>query len=59
MFGLYGSPYRAEAIAAMQREIKDPDHSITQDFLQTLAKLQIEADPAWDPPEYDPVHPNG
>src|SRR4029077_12280645 len=41
MFGLFGSPYRAEAIAAMQREISSPDHPITQDFLQTFTKLQL------------------
>jgi hypothetical protein len=58
MFGLFGSPYRAKAIAEMQREINDPSHAITQDFLRTLAKLQINADSAWDPPTYDPAHPN-
>jgi hypothetical protein len=47
MFGLFGSPYRAEAIAAMQREINNPDHAITQDFLHTLTKLQINADTSW------------
>jgi len=57
MFGLSGSPYRAEAIAAMQREIHNPDHPITQDFLYALTKLQINADTSWDPPEYDPAHP--
>jgi hypothetical protein len=55
MFGLIGSPYRAEAIAAMQREISDPDHPIAQDFLYALTKLQVEADPAWAPPTYDPA----
>ena len=58
MFGLFGSPYRAEAIAEMQREINDPSHAITQDFLRTLTKMQINADSAWDPPTYDPEHPN-
>lgn len=58
MFGLFGSPYRAEAIEAMQREINDPDHTITQDFLHTLARLQINADPAWEPSTYDPAHPD-
>jgi hypothetical protein len=42
----------------MQREINEPDHAITQDFLRTLTKLQINADSAWDPPTYDPTHPN-
>lgn len=54
MFGLFGSPYRAEAIAAMRREINDPGHPITLDFLYTLTKLQVIADPVWDPPAYDP-----
>jgi hypothetical protein len=55
MFGLIGSPFRSEAIAAMQREIENPDHPITEDFLRTLVKLQIGADPQWQPPEYDPA----
>lgn len=57
MFGLLGSPYRAEAIAGMQHEINNPDHPITQDFLRALTKLQISADTSWDPPAYDPAHP--
>jgi hypothetical protein len=56
MFGIVGSPYRSEAIGSMQREISNPAHPITQEFLQTLTKLQINADPAWDPPTYDPAH---
>jgi len=57
MFGLFGSPYRAEAIAAMQTETRSPDHPITLDFLHTLTKLQINADSSWDPPPYDSAHP--
>ena len=57
MFGLFGSPYRGEAIAAMQHEINNPDHPITQDFLHTLTKLQINTDTSWDPPAYDSAHP--
>ncbi|HEX4267352.1 MAG TPA: hypothetical protein VHY36_05660 [Steroidobacteraceae bacterium] len=41
MFGLFGSSYRAEAIAAMRHEINSPDHPITQDFLMVLTKLQL------------------
>lgn len=41
MFGLFGSSYQAEAIAAMQREINSPDHPITQDFLVVFTKLQL------------------
>src|SRR5271156_4953334 len=33
MFGVFGSPYRSEAIAALQREIGRPDHPITLDYL--------------------------
>ena len=58
MFGLFGSPYRAEAIAAMRRRINDADHPVTQDFLHTLAKLQIGSEMAWDPPAYDPARPS-
>jgi hypothetical protein len=46
-----------DAIAAMRREINNPDHPITQDFLHTLTKLQINADASWDPPAYDSAHP--
>jgi hypothetical protein len=56
MFGLVGSPHRAEVIGAMQREISNPTHPISQDFLYTLTKLQITSDPSWDPPPYDPAH---
>lgn len=55
MFGLFGSPYRAEAIAAMEREIQAPDHAITQDFLRALTQLQITAEPKWEPPKYEPT----
>jgi hypothetical protein len=41
MFGLFGSPYRTDVIAAMGREINSPDHPITEDFLQTFTKLQL------------------
>ncbi|HEY2822263.1 MAG TPA: hypothetical protein VGJ06_14565 [Candidatus Acidoferrum sp.] len=57
MFGIFGSPYRAESIAAMQREIRNPTHPITQDFLSSLTRLQINSDPAWNPPANDPAHP--
>jgi hypothetical protein len=57
MFGIFGSPYRAEAIAAMQREVNSPLHPVTQEFLHALTKLQINADASWDPPVYDPARP--
>jgi hypothetical protein len=52
MFGLFGSPYRAQAIAAMQREINSPDHPITQDFLLMFTKLQIAGEAPGDPATY-------
>jgi len=52
MFGLWGSPYRTETIAAMQREINRPDHPVTHDFLQTLTRLQIVSDNPGDPATY-------
>ena len=53
MFGLFGSPYRAEAVAAMQREINAPDHPITQDFLSMFMTLQIAGEtPPLDPAAY-------
>ena len=56
MMGLFGSPYQAVAIAAMQREVSNPDHVITSDYLHTLVRLQITADPKWTPPAHDPAH---
>lgn len=56
MFGIFGSPDRAEAMAAMQREIESPAHPITQDFLGALTRLQTD-DAAGKPPVYDPAHP--
>jgi hypothetical protein len=58
MFGLFGSPYRTDATAAMQREINNPDHPITQDFLHTLTKLQISSDTSWEPPASNTAHPD-
>jgi len=43
-FGLFGSPYRATAIEAMKAAFKDPQHPITQEFVQTLALLEIQSD---------------
>jgi hypothetical protein len=57
MFGLYGSPFRQAAIDAMRAAAAAPEHAVTSEFLRTLVGLQIQADPAWDPPKYDPAHP--
>ena len=48
--GLFGSPYPKLAIENLRQEISDPDHAITQDFLWTLVRLEINNDPAWKPP---------
>jgi hypothetical protein len=50
MFGLYGSAYRQLAIDSMRAELVAPDHAITDDYLNTLANLQITADHSWDLP---------
>jgi len=57
MFGLFASPYRTEVIAAMKRDLTDPAHPITQEFLHILTNLEIAADPAWNVPTYDPAQP--
>lgn len=44
MFGLFGSPFRALAIEAMQTEIKNPLHSITREFVDTLVFLEMQSD---------------
>jgi hypothetical protein len=49
MLGIFASPHRAEAIAAMQRAVGDPGHPITQDFLTVLANLQVAGEAPGDP----------
>lgn len=48
--GLFGSPYRSTVIEAMRKEFAAPNHPITAEFLQSLVRLEITADPAWDTP---------
>ena len=50
MFGLYGSPYRQTVIDAMRSELGAPGHAITSEFLDTLANLQVNAEPQWQNP---------
>jgi len=57
MFGLYGSPYRQLAIDSMRDEFAAPEHAITSDFLRTLVGLEVSDDHSWDPPSFDPAHP--
>ena len=52
-FGLFGSPYRAAAIAAMKAALTGPEHPITQEFVQTLATLEMQSDPKSRLPKYD------
>jgi hypothetical protein len=51
--GLYGSPYRATAIQAMKDAIKDPQHPVTRDFVDTLTRLELMADPKYRLPKFD------
>lgn len=53
MLGLFGSPYPTLAIDTLRHEISESDHAVTADFLWTLARLEINNDPAWKPPAMD------
>jgi hypothetical protein len=52
-FGLFGSPYRAAAIAVMNTALRDPQHPVTQEFVETLATLEMQSDPRYRLPKYD------
>jgi len=52
-FGLFGSPYHASAIEAMKAALKDPQHPVTQEFVQTLTTLEMQSDPKYRLPKYD------
>lgn len=52
-FGLFGTPYRAAAIEGMKTALKDPQHPVTQELVQTLALLEIQSDPQHQLPKYD------
>jgi len=43
MFGLAGSPFRKLAIDSMEAEITVPDHAITDDYLNTLVRLEVNS----------------
>ena len=53
--GLFGSPYPKLAIDTLRQGISEPDHAITDDYLWTLVRLEINNDPAWKPPPMDPT----
>lgn len=52
-FGLLGSPYRAAAIAGMKAALTGSQHPVTQEFVQTLATLEMQSDPKSRLPKYD------
>lgn len=52
-FGLVGSPYRKAVIEEMKAVLKDPQHPVTQEFVQTLALLEIQSDPKYKLTPYD------
>jgi hypothetical protein len=55
-FGLYGSPYRATAMQAMNAALMNPQHPVTQELVQTLATLEMQSDPDSRLPQYDEAH---
>jgi len=56
-FGLFGSPFRIQAIERMKAALHDNRHPVTQDFLQTLALLEVQSDPKHQLPVYDEKNP--
>lgn len=44
MFGLLSSPERSVAQSALEQELAEPDHPITQNFLYTLRALNSDSD---------------
>jgi hypothetical protein len=57
-FGLFGSPYTETAIQGMRAGLKDPQHPVTQEFVQTLALLELQSDPQYRLPPYDEKNPD-
>lgn len=55
-FGLFGSPYRTIAIEGMKNALRIPPHPVTEEFVQTLATLELESDPKSRLPQYDAHH---
>jgi hypothetical protein len=52
-FGLFGSLYRETAIEGMRSALLNPDHPVTQESVQVLATLEMQADPKLQLPKYD------
>jgi hypothetical protein len=55
MFGLFGSPFRQVAINAMKAAIADPTHPVSSDFIRMLARLEIQSNPDYALPPFDPA----
>jgi hypothetical protein len=55
--GLFGSPYRQLVLSEMHEQVTAPNRAVTEGFLDTLSRLQITADPTWNPPP-DSAAPN-
>jgi hypothetical protein len=55
-FGLFGSPHRALAIDAMRAELTDAQHPVTQEYVDTLVRLEMQSDEHYRMPRYDPSH---
>lgn len=55
-FGLFGSPYRETAIEGMRSALLNPDHPVTQESIQVLATLEMQADPKLRLPKYGNTH---
>jgi hypothetical protein len=53
-FGLFGSKYRVVAIQEMKGAITNPQHPVTREFVNTLATLELQSDPKYRLPPYDP-----
>jgi hypothetical protein len=52
-FGLYGSKFRAIAIQEMKDAIKKSQHPISTEFADTLATMEMQADPKYRELPYD------
>jgi hypothetical protein len=45
MLGLWGSPHRSIVLNALRAAIDDPDHPVTQYFVDTLVTLEAQSEP--------------
>lgn len=48
--GLWGSAFRESALREMKADLKNPEHSVTRDFVDTLVALEMQSDPKYRPP---------